>query len=232
MKKFLALCASLIICLPLLAGAAASPPLASQDFLALASRVQDNSARIKSLEAEFIRQSDYAAVGTDGARQVRGSGRLFWASPLNLRLEQHTPSREIVVADGASVWWIRPERKRADVYLLDRFTANLTSLLEVLGGLASVNEKFFVEQPLPEELSQAPDELTLALRPQEARADLNRLILWLDAASLRLNGFKFSNVVGDTTMYRLSQVKINPALPAGAFTYTPPGDYRVNDQRR
>ncbi|MDR1396586.1 MAG: outer membrane lipoprotein carrier protein LolA [Desulfarculales bacterium] len=232
MKKFLALSASLLIWLPLLAGAEDSPPAAGRELLDLAVRVQDNSARVKSLEAEFIRQSDYAAVGADEARQVRGSGRLFWAGPLNLRLEQHAPTQETVVADGTSVWWIRPERRRADVYPIDSFTANLTSLLEVLGGLAKVNEKFFVEQPLPEDLSQIPGELTLALRPQEARADLNRLILWLDEKSLRLNGFKFSNVVGDATRYRLSQIKINPSFPAGVFTYAPPDDYRVNDQRR
>jgi outer membrane lipoprotein carrier protein len=151
---------------------------------------------------------------------------------LNLRLEQVSPSQELVVADGVEVWWVRPERNRADVYSIDRFTGNLLSLLDVLGGLAGISEKFFLEEPEDSELSQVEGELTLVLRPKENRPDLQRLVLWLDASGLQLKGFRFSNVMGDSTMYRFSRLELNPALAGDAFSYRPPADYRVNDQRR
>jgi outer membrane lipoprotein carrier protein len=236
MKKFALMGAALALGLALWAGGARAAEEVSafpdlKPAQALAAQVQQDYARIKTLRAEFIRRSDYVAMGNEGERQVEGSGTLLWASPLRLRLEQFNPSPEMVVADGVNVWWVRPERSRADVYPIDSFTGNLLSLLEVLGGLAGIDEKFFLEEPQPSELSQLAGELTLVLRPRENRPDLHRLILWLDGKSRELRGFKFSNVVGDSTMYRFSRLELNPSFAASAFSYTPPDDYRVNDQR-
>jgi outer membrane lipoprotein carrier protein len=214
------------------AGAGGEAFASSPEPQALAAGLERTYNGIKAMRADFIRHSQYVAMGNEGDRQVQGSGTLLWASPFNRRLEQTSPSQELVVADGVKVWWVRPERSRADVYSIDRFTGNLLSLLEVLGGLAGISEKFFLEEPENSELSRVEGELTLVLRPKENRPDLQRLVLWLDAAGRQLKGFQFSNVVGDSTMYRFNRLELNPALDSHLFRYTPPADYRVNDQRR
>ena len=228
MKKIAALVMALMLTM---CAQALAAPVPSAESSELAVKVQQRASQVNTLRAEFVRQSDYVAMGSDGASQVMGSGQLFWGKPMNLRLEQHNPSHEIIIADGASVWWVRPERSRADSYPVDRFSGSLLSLLDVLSGMANINEKFMEVAVTDQDRSSSPREITLVLKPREARADLDRLVLWLDEGSYDLRGFKFSNVVGDTTMYRFSQVEINPGLPAGTFTYTPPDTYKINIQR-
>ena len=201
------------------------------DSQQLIGQIQSKAVATTNLQADFARTSDYVAIGNDGASQVMGTGKLYWAAPLNLRLEQVEPSSELIVSDGASVWWVRPERNRADAYPVDNFTSSLRSVLDILGGLSGINDNFIVEPTLETDLSPDNSDITLVLRPKVARADLNRLVLWFNQDTLQLAGFRFSNVVGDVTQYRFSNVLTNQSLPKDFFKYSPPADYRVNDQR-
>ncbi len=227
MKKAVFLIISLLV-FPNVLWAAANG-LSEQE---LAIQIQNRAVGTTSMQADFIRQSNYVAVGSDGAKQVQGAGKIYWAARLNLRLEQATPNKELIVADGTNVWWVRPERNRADVYPIDQFTNSLRSLLDVLGGLNGIKENFVAEPVQEQDLSNKADEATLVLRPRHPRADLSRLVLWFDESTLTLRGFRFNNVVGDSTEYRFDNVAINQALPKDFFKYRPPADYKVNDQRR
>lgn len=213
----------------------ACPALAGAESITeaqqLAAAVEQRAVNTSNLQAEFIRHSGYVAIGNDGASQVLATGRLYWAEPVSLRLEQETPSQELIVADGKSVWWVRPERSRADVYPIGDFTASLRSLLDVLGGLSGISKDFDVIASTDEDQSDQPGEVTLVLKPKQPRTELSRLVLWLDRESLIPQGFRFSNLVGDTTQYRFTKIEVNQSLSKDLFRYQPPADYRVNDQR-
>ncbi len=198
---------------------------------ALAAKVQQRYQQVQGLAADYQRKSLFVATGSDSERSVEGSGRLLWGRPIDLRLEQDEPRREIILARGPQVWWVRPDRGRADLYPLDRFTTGLRSLLDALGGLAKVDEAFVVEQPQPGEAPEGEDVQTLALRPKENRADLKRLVLWFDSKDLLLKGFRTTSIIGDITEYQFSAVQANPRLTADSFQYNPPADYKVTDHR-
>jgi hypothetical protein len=102
---------------------------------ALAAKVQARYQQVTSLAADYQRKSVFVATGQDVERTVEGGGHLLWARPLSLRLVQDQPRREQIIAHNGQVWWVRPERGRADLYPLDRFTSDLRSLLDALGGL-------------------------------------------------------------------------------------------------
>jgi outer membrane lipoprotein carrier protein len=199
---------------------------------ALAAKVQARYQQITSLAALYQRKSIFVAAGNDSERTVEGEGRLLWARPTSLRLEQDEPRKELIVTQQGSVWWVRPQRGRADVYPLDRFTSGLRSLMDALGGLARVDESFTVE-PATEE-DRTPDSAgqnILVLKPKEKRADLKRLVLWFSPEETVLQGFRIISLIGDVTEYRLQQVRVNPPLAADSFSYTAPPDYKLTDHR-
>ncbi|MFZ5586392.1 MAG: LolA family protein [Thermodesulfobacteriota bacterium] len=204
---------------------------AQAEAQALAGRIQARYQQINSLSAQYQRKSLFVAAGSDGERTVEGSGLMLWAKPTSLRLQQEKPRPELILTQQGSVWWVRPQRGRADVYPLERFTSGLRSLLDALGGLARVEESFTVEAAEEGDHLAGGDALTLALRPKENRADLKRLVLWFSPGELVLTGFKIVNVIGDVTEYRFEQVQVNPPLGSESFAYQPPADYKVTDHR-
>ncbi|MFH1059058.1 MAG: outer membrane lipoprotein carrier protein LolA [Pseudomonadota bacterium] len=204
---------------------------AQAEAAALAGRIQARYQQINTLAAHYLRKSFFVAAGSDGERTVEGSGVMLWAKPTSLRLQQETPRQELILTQHGSVWWVRPQRGRADVYPLDRFTSGLRSLLDALGGLARVDESFTVEPAEEDDHLADSDALTLVLKPKENRADLKRLVLWFSPGELVLTGFKIINLIGDITEYRFEQVQVNPPLDAKAFSYQAPPDYRVTDHR-
>ncbi len=210
------------------AGLVASSALAAPPA-ELAARIQARYRTIDSLAADYDRESRFVAAGAADRREVAGGGRLYWARPDRLRMEQALPREELVVADGQEVWWVRPALKRAEHYPAEAFTGGLRPLLDVLGGLARLDESFDLLEAGPEETPQGL--AALALAPRQARADLKRLVVWVDPASLVLNGFRIVSMLGDVTEYRLREVRVNPELPAERFRFAPPEGYRMIEQR-
>lgn len=214
-------------------GASLSPPPAlAEDSAALAKRIQARYQKVSSLAADYTRTSSFVALAGLASRQVKGSGHLIWARTLRLRLEQEKPRQELILAAEGQAWWLRPAKKRADVYPLDRFTSGLTPLLQALGGLASLDADFVVSRPSPAQAAGGPEGgLSLLLNPRQRRADLKALVVWFNQDTLLLSGFKIINLVGDVTTYLLQNVKANVPVEAKLFSFDPPRDWRVVDHR-
>ncbi len=215
-----------------MAPAVAIGATASTDPAALAKQVQARYRAVQSLSADYTRSSHFVSLGAQGGREVAGAGRLVWARPLQLRLEQDTPRPELILTGGGAAWWVRPQRKQADLYPLSQFTSGLTSLLDALGGLASLEQDYKVREASPLEVKDAPaGSLLLSLEPRQGRADLKKLVLVFGDQDLMLRGFVIYNLVGDRTAYRFSQVKVNPPTTPQMFAYEAPVDYKVVDHR-
>jgi len=211
---------------------AAPPARAAADPAALAQRIQARYRQVSSLSADYTRTSEFVALAGQSGRQIKGSGRLLWARPLRLRLDQDQPRPETILSADRRVWWLRADQRRADLYPLDQFTSGLTSLLQALGGLGDLAREFSVSAPDAGQASGGPQgALSLLLTPRQRRADLQNLVLWFHPDSLLLQGFKIINLVGDVTLYRFSNLKANVAAPEGRFSFTPPPDWRVVDHR-
>ena len=215
----------------LLIAAGLAAPARALAPAALAAQVQQRYATIQALRAEYQRTSRFMPVAGQPASIVQGAGVLTWARPTSLRLAQSQPKEELVVAGPQGVWWVRPARAKADLYALENFTSGLRALLDVLGGLAKVEESFKLEAPGPDDAQPQGQGEVLVLTPLKTRADLKRLVVWFSPGQLVLSGFRFTSLVGDVTEYRFTQVKVNPSLGEDAFAYTPPEAYRVSDHR-
>jgi outer membrane lipoprotein-sorting protein len=220
----------LIFCMACLVSSPAWAEGSQSAAQALAAKVQKRYETVQSLKADYTRTSRMVAGGGQSARLVEASGRLVWQRPMGLRMEQDEPRQELVVTTAQGVWWARPQRKRADLYPLEQFTTGLQSLLDILGGLARVEQNFKLEKPDQEEIAAAKGPL-LVLSPRERRVDLKRLVVWFDAGELLLKGFRLVSLMGDVTEYRLSKVEVNPDLAQDTFAYKVPPGFKARDHR-
>ena len=217
-----------VICLAWLIPGPAQAQTTPQE---LAAKVQARYQSIHSLKADYHRLSRFQAAAGQPGRVVEGKGKLTWARPLSLRLLQLEPRRELVVTTSQGVWWSRPRLHRADLYPLEQFTSGLRSLLDALGGLASLEQSFILEEPDPEEKTLGQGGPVLVLKPKQSRVDLKRLAIWF-SPDLVLKGFRIMSLMGDLTEYRLSQVKINPPLAPETFSFIPDPSFTIRDHRR
>ncbi|MCB2189125.1 MAG: outer membrane lipoprotein carrier protein LolA [Deltaproteobacteria bacterium] len=216
--------ALVLLLMPALAGAAEPP--AGQE---LAHRIQERYRQVNSLTSDYQRTSVFVAAAGQGESKVVAQGRIYWARPLKLRLEQSEPRQELVVADGKNVWWVKERSKRADVYPIAEFTSGFKALLDVLGGLANLDDSFRVKAPEPGDTRQGL--LTLVLEPLTTRADLGKLVIWVRPDDLTLMGFAMISLVGDVNTYQFADPALNQAIPAGTFEFNPPAGFRVMDHR-
>ncbi len=196
-----------------------------------AERIQKRYRDIESISANYTRKSKFAASGSIFKSEVEGGGWIAWAKPYSLRLDQREPKKELIVTTSQGIWWVREERSQADLYPTEQFTANLRPVWDSLGGLSSITDTFNLEKATAKEAGLAPGSLALALTPKQARADLNRLVLFFDTDSLLLKGFRIVNLIGDVTDYRFSNMDVNPKLPTWTFNYSPPNEYAILDHR-
>ncbi len=209
----------------------AAPTARGEEPEQLARRVQAAYAKIENIVSDYVRISRFVAAGPNLARTVKARGRLIWGQPWRLHLEQFTPRNELIISDGRDAWWVRPKRKRVDLYAVSSFTPGLRALLRALSGLSRLEKSFAVVAPAPEEAGVMPSALCLVLKPRKSRADLKRLVLWFHPGRLILAGFRIISLVGDITDYRFSGQKLNQKLPPDLFRYAAPAGFRLVDHR-
>jgi outer membrane lipoprotein-sorting protein len=206
-------------------------PARAEDPLMLAARIKNRYRNINSFSALYERHSRFVAAGSVFNSEVKGSGRLTWQRPFQLRLDQDSPRLEVIVSTGDGVWWVRPDRGRADLYPQEQFTGNLRPLWDALGGLDDLDEMFQVLDPTAEDQELEEGKLILVLKPHKARSDLQRLVLAIDPDSTIITAFRIINLVGDKTDYSFKGIVVNPRLDADTFSFQPSPNLKVVDHR-
>jgi len=140
---------------------------------------QDRYRGLKGVEIPYERvviTASMAMLGQDISGDA-AQGAIFFAPPQKLKLVQEQPTQEIILADGQYLWWYVPAQKKVYRYAPETFGKEMGLLAGLLGGLERVEQDF--EVVLTAE--PAPDNLRIDLRPLNPHADIDRLVVDLDA---------------------------------------------------
>ncbi len=216
-------CASALVVAFALVLGIAQPVPARSSWLG---RIAQKYAGLESLSARYERITRLMPSPTKGMGELKASGKLVWARELKLRMDQISPTREIVISNGEIVWWVRPEKSEVQIYALQHFTEGLKSLVGALGALEKLKQDYEVQ-----ELSPGSTHIKLVLIPRHPRLEMAKLTCWFSADSLVIEGIRITTMLGESTTYRLQRVQLNPPIPPGTFTYSPPAGYHIIDNR-
>lgn len=212
----LALAAFLIV---LAASAASAQPMSKDDILAgLGSRYRE----MNSLQAAYSRVA--TTPSTDhlfkSSSSQLATGVLYWARPDKLLLEQSTPSTEIMVTDGTTVWWYLAEEKLVYRYRDIDVASQLRPLMSFLSGIDSLNADFKVSKA-PAEAARAGQHGLILLPKEDLSGGVDRLTVWCDN-SFALTGFRLHAVTGETTDFRFTGLVENAKIDKKKFSFKPP----------
>lgn len=185
-----------------------------------ASFVQTTQATNKTAPRPMANQglkSSHLNQKFTGTMQVKRPGQFRW--------ETSSPSKQLIVTSGKTVWIYDPDLEQAVRQNLDDQVGNTPALL-LSGQSSTIMKSFRVTQP-------KANEPFFVLYPKA------------DDGVFESLGIRFSNTasgqgapsqmilkdsLGQQTTINFSNVKLNPALSAAAFNFVPPKGTDVIDQ--
>jgi len=165
-------------------------------------------AGLRSLKASFNEQICSKKDGTC----YRLNGTFTYASPNMFRIDVTTPSEQLVVSDGITTWIYLPSANQAiqtkpgpeqDVFLF-------------VGKLTNYSEQYTVELKTTKDWLEAH----FTAKPGK-QVFLEKFVLLIDPSKNDLAGVKVEQGDQEIT-FLLEEVSLNPTIPDGRFTFSPP----------
>jgi len=199
------------LCLWSCAAAATAHALSAGDVVP---RVQERFDATKDLTASVDQELVVASAG----KTLHATGTVAFKRPGKMRWQLANGDTQVIVADGATLWFYQPEEKQV---LKAPFRAAFRSSTPVsfLTGVGRLSEDFDVQLD-----GEGDGVIYLALRPRKAEGELGRLRLTVDAKSYDIVGAEVADPLGNITRLRFSDLRRNTGLDDAQFKFdVPPG---------
>ncbi|MGO2506348.1 MAG: outer membrane lipoprotein chaperone LolA [Psychrobacter alimentarius] len=190
-----------------------SATAAPADNLTAAKRLNKLLTNTKSMTANFSQTTKGASSGTfSGAMNVQ--------RPNNFRWETKSPSEQLIVANGNSMWIYDKDLEQATKQNVDSQVGNTPALL-LSGDPSKIDRNFKITQPYD-------NKNYYVLYPKSDSASFKSL-------SISFSGGKpvmmvLNDTLGQTTSIKFSNIKLNPSINSSQFKFTPPKGVDVINQ--
>ena len=186
---------------------------APADNLTAAKRLNKLLTNTKSMTASFSQTTKGASSGTF-------SGVMSVQRPNNFRWETKSPSQQLIVANGNSMWVYDQDLEQATKQAVDSQVGNTPALL-LSGDPSKIDSNFKITQPYD-------NKNYYVLYPKSANASFKSL-------SISFSGGKpvmmvLNDTLGQTTSIKFSAIKLNPSINASQFKFTPPKGVDIINQ--
>lgn len=203
---------SLSVAAPMMA-ISQSATAAPADNLMAAKRLNKLLANTKSMTANFSQT-------TKGANSGTFTGTMSVQRPNNFRWETKSPSQQLIVANGNSMWVYDKDLEQATKQNVDSQVGNTPALL-LSGDPSKIDKNFKITQPYD-------NKNYYVLYPKADSASFKSL-------SMSFSGGKpvmmvLNDSLGQTTSIKFSNIKLNPSIGSSQFKFTPPKGVDVINQ--
>lgn len=149
----------------------------------------------------------------DSPRAQVSEGSFYLHRPQRFRWDYTSPVPQLVVADGEHLWLYDPDLEQVTVRRLDEGLADTPAML--LSGDGLLEDSFRLGAAYHEE---GIDWVELA--PLSEAADFAGVRVGFEQGQLA--SMELMDALGQTTIIRFSDVRVNPPLDADLFRFSPP----------
>lgn len=200
-----------LVLLPVLTAAwlSAAPAGAAESEAVAPAQLRAFLAETVTLEARFSQ----VLLEADTDRAQVSEGTFYLHRPQRFRWDYTRPAPQLVVADGQHLWLYDPDLEQATVRRLDDGLSSTPALL--LSGDGNLDDSFRVGAAYHED---GFDWVELA--PISAAADFSGVRVGFQGG--RLGSMELIDALGQTTVIRFSEVRVNTPLDPALFQFTPP----------
>ncbi len=187
---------------------------------AITKKMQQRIDKVEGLSAEFSISTYMAAL--DQNRE--SSGRLYiLRKKSKLRLEQ---ADQTIVSDGKSVWTYIPVNQQIIVMPAEDSKA----------GIRPDEFLFFYTNQythtlIGDEMIDGVVHYKLHLKANTVLADFPELRIWVDSGEWLTRRVLYADDMGSETVVQFTHIRLNPDMPSGTFTMSPPEGVEVVDLR-
>lgn len=190
-----------------------SASAAPANNLVAAKRLNKLLTNTKSMTANFTQTTKGASNGTF-------KGSMSVQRPNNFRWDTKSPSEQLIVANGSSMWIYDKDLEQATKQGVDSQVGNTPALL-LSGDPSKIDKNFKITQPYE-------NKNYYVLYPKSSEANFKNL-------SVSFNGGKpvmmvLNDTLGQTTSIKFSRIKLNPTISSSQFKFTPPKGVDVINQ--
>jgi outer membrane lipoprotein carrier protein len=195
-----------------------SPDAATEDAAVARERLVDYLGKTRAMRGEF-RQVDL----NDEQKAVAESiGKVAVQSPGQFRWEYVSPEPQLLVTDGQSLWNFDPDLE--SVYIRTVASLEGANPAQLLNGEADLERDYDVMGTY-----QVQGVEWFEVRPKGSSSDFEQIRLGFEKGTISM--LELWAKTGSKTQIVLSEVEVNPELPASLFTFVPPEGVDVDDNR-
>jgi outer membrane lipoprotein carrier protein len=188
-------------------------------------KVQETCMHAQDLSAQFEQITSIRSLN----QEQRASGILLLKRPRMMRWEYQKPEPRLFVTDGKTLWAYSPADKQVVVQEVgEAFASRLP--ISILAGDCQLRMDFEVRQVENAATRGSGTSMILDLRPKHAEAGITRMLLEVSLKTYTIQRITVFDPSGNTNVYRLSDLKLNPGLEDQRFTFTPPAGVTVVTQ--
>jgi outer membrane lipoprotein carrier protein len=165
-------------------------------------------ANLQSMQANF----EQAVLDNNGGTLQSSSGKMALARPGKFRWETNVPSKQLLIADGKTVWIYDTDLKQ--VTRKKQNTKSQVTPAMLLSDSTPFLLQSFQVKLLP---TQNSTEKWFRLTPKSKESLFQSTTLVFQNNELRI--MQIISTIGQRTVLRFSQVKNNPTLKANIFQF-------------
>ena len=160
-------------------------------------------------------QATFKQITLDSDDRViqKGQGRVIIMRPGRFRWETDSPTKQIIIANGKTLYVYDVDLAQAATYpLMEKANINPASLLS--GSVNDLNQEFIITIVL------SNDGVTFQLFPKSGK-DLNFNSLCLRFVKNQLAGMTVFNNLNEKSVFQFSRIKMNVPLSIQLFKFKP-----------
>jgi len=220
MKMHRAILFACILLLPLAASRAAGPETAGE---ALLRRVGERYAAAQTLSAKFRQEVPLQNVGI----VRKASGSVYFGRPLKMLWNYKGPETQLFLADGRYFYFLPAGSSQVIRRVVDEKGLGGKIPLLLLFGKGEITALFRVDAVDPR---KGGEETVLRLSPRgDGAPEVRRIDLVIGSEDALIREVHLFDRLGGENHLYLTDVTINPSLPADFFRFRKPAGVSVVD---
>ena len=185
-------------------------------------KVRETCVRAQDLSAQFEQTTSIRSLN----QEQRASGVLLLKRPNKMRWEYQKPEQRLFVTDGKTLWAYSPTDKQVVVQEVgEAFASRLP--ISILAGDCQLRKDFEISAVENAATRGSGNFTILDLRPKHSESGITRMLLEVNLKSYTIERITVFDASGNTNVYKLSDLKLNPGLNDQQFTFTPPAGVTV-----
>jgi outer membrane lipoprotein-sorting protein len=200
---------------------AGDSPVQEDEGAAVLRRAATANENVRYMQAEFVMQFNNPLL----RQQTTSRGTLYQQRPDRIALRFTDPNGDVILSDGQHFYMFQPS--------IDANQATRTPAGAGAGGGVDLQAQF-VGNPTERfrytlegnESVAGRSARVMTLVPRE-RAEYRSLKVWFDARDSLARRFEITELNGSVRRFDLSDLRVNPSIPADVFRFTAPPGVRI-----